>query len=163
MLSLDSSRAAGLEWTRGVGRDGAPWQNKSMKLSSEEREFMELDIYITLVELVVDQLPDATVLRWDKDVLHHTLLRVSKDPQRYLCRLQEDDEKGPRECVLPMYIAKLCLALDDQLANLRYRLVPGRITEEHFWKKYWELLGPSIREHVLMVTRNARNDDVMPA
>lgn len=48
----------------------------------------------------------------------------------------------------PLPLAKALLRRDARLARLRFRLVPGRITEEAFWHQYMQQLILRVVNHV---------------
>ncbi|XP_076375936.1 synapse-associated protein 47kD isoform X1 [Megalopta genalis] len=92
----------------------------------------------------------------NEDVLREECLSLSTDKSNFLRPPPEGvDFAWDFEGVLAM--AQATLALDPNLENMRYQLVPKEISEENFWRNYFYRVSVLRQSHELNTMAQAEN------
>jgi len=103
------------------------------------------DLLYSLVEQVSPFLPSGVVHQWDKEDVARLVLETSNldlSTFRHFQAASIRQVKSIREhrLQLPHALAFQILQLDPKLSRLRYKMVPGRVSESRFWSQFFEQL-----------------------
>lgn len=100
-----------------------------------------------IVQWSSEELPTNTVLKWNYKSIKEKVQSLTLNKQVFLTNcpvsriqgfsLEEDDPN----CAIPFaeWAAALLSQMDD-LSNVRYELVPGRMSESIFWQSYFNAI-----------------------
>lgn len=122
-------------------------------------------IWLEIVQFASPYLPDTVMMKWDAVQVCRLVCGVSEDGlETELIRRRNKAAKRKRraqakgvpvkvvatsEFEVPWALAKGMLERDQRLNNLRRKLVPAfRISEEMFWRCYFERVIEAVKEHV---------------
>ncbi|XP_017884209.1 synapse-associated protein of 47 kDa isoform X2 [Ceratina calcarata] len=95
----------------------------------------------------------------NEDVLREECLSLSTDQRNFLRPPPEGvDFHWDFEAVQPM--AEATLALDPNLQEMRFRLVPKEISEENFWRNYFYRVSVLRQSHELNTMANQAENNV---
>lgn len=122
-------------------------------------------IWLEIVQFASPYLPDTVMMKWDAVQVCRLVCGVSEEGlETELIRRRNKAAKRKRraqakgvpvklvatsEFEVPWTLAKGMLERDQRLNNLRRKLVPAfRISEEMFWRCYFERVIEAVKEHV---------------
>eukprot|EP01096_Ripella_sp_DP13-Kostka_P005907 TRINITY_DN2061_c0_g2_i2.p1 TRINITY_DN2061_c0_g2~~TRINITY_DN2061_c0_g2_i2.p1 ORF type:complete len:187 (+),score=39.77 TRINITY_DN2061_c0_g2_i2:78-563(+) len=94
-------------------------------------------------EATREDVPERAQLPWtmpDKqkeDILKQQIMILSEEPWNFLEPPPDSKDLAGWQWKFDADVAMLCLQQDAKLAELRFRLVPGRISEERFWHNFF--------------------------
>ncbi|WRK32521.1 BSD domain containing protein, partial [Cryptosporidium parvum] len=117
-----------------------------------------------IVQWSSEELPTNTVLKWNYKSIKEKVQSLTLNKQVFLTncpvsRIQgfSLDEDDP-DCIIPFAEwAAALLSQMDELNNIRYELVPSRMSESIFWQSYFNAIRNIIIKDVIISTENGNS------
>ncbi|POM85143.1 BSD domain protein [Cryptosporidium meleagridis] len=117
-----------------------------------------------IVQWSSEELPTNTVLKWNYKSIKEKVQSLTLNKQVFLTNcpvsriqgfsLEEDDP----DCIIPFAEwAAALLSQIDELNNIRYELVPSRMSESIFWQSYFNAIRNIIIKDVIISTENGNS------
>ncbi|KAF7458915.1 BSD domain-containing protein [Cryptosporidium felis] len=142
-------------------------QNMELEMKDFDAETMQDNVFpwFHIVQWSSEELPTNTVLKWNYKSIKEKVKSLTLDKQTFLtnCPISkingfslEDDNLS---CNVPFAEwAAALLSQMDELNNIRYELVPGRMSEEIFWQSYFNAIRNIVIKDVIFSMKDKQTN-----
>ncbi|PHJ17473.1 bsd domain-containing protein, partial [Cystoisospora suis] len=148
---------------------GASESTESLNGDTEARELRELNAgggegrglyqdvdypWFIIIQWACERIPSDAVFKWNLPDIKADVLDLIADAPTFVARCPQDlafqkFEFSLSEDEVFVEWATILLKLHPSLADVRYKLVPAKISEEEFWARFFSAVRRCIQRHVL--------------
>ncbi|KAL8424475.1 hypothetical protein Efla_003500 [Eimeria flavescens] len=110
--------------------------------------------WVQLIQWSCEDISGEAVFRWNLSIVKEEVLLATSDPLTFLSLCQKQTELRDDEFTFDddSIFVEWALALLKELpalGRIRYALVPARLREEVFWKRFFGFCRHTIQQHIL--------------